>query len=232
MTRLHQARRGGGHADRARGLQRLPAAALGGPGDHHRLLPGARDRAAEHQPAAPDLRARRSTPRMRMAATFPHIDFRREVTIGHLLADIHTASGIGGKVNPPLRPREDVEALWEYLLDGKSTGSSATTPAAGTSRSSATPRDDVFARQVRLRRRRVPAARPDHRGAQARPVLQPDRRADLQEPGRAVRPARQGRHRGRARRGLRLVDADVHLDRARAGLASRRRSTPRSRASS
>ncbi|MEV4169589.1 MULTISPECIES: dihydroorotase [unclassified Nonomuraea] len=55
---------------------------------------------------------------VRMAATFPHIDFRREVTIGHLLADIDTASGIGGKVNPPIRPREDVEALWEYVLDG------------------------------------------------------------------------------------------------------------------
>jgi allantoinase len=53
-----------------------------------------------------------------MAQTFPHIDFRREVTVGHLLADCHT-TGIGGKVNPPLRPREDVEALWEYLLDGK-----------------------------------------------------------------------------------------------------------------
>lgn len=55
---------------------------------------------------------------MLMASTFPHIDFRREVTIGHLVADIHTASGIGGKVNPPLRPREDVEALWEHLLEG------------------------------------------------------------------------------------------------------------------
>ncbi|MER7283314.1 dihydroorotase family protein [Dactylosporangium sp. NPDC000244] len=54
-----------------------------------------------------------------MAKTFPHIDFRREVTIGHLVADIHTASGIGGKVNPPLRPREDVEALWEHLLAGE-----------------------------------------------------------------------------------------------------------------
>jgi allantoinase len=55
---------------------------------------------------------------VRMAKTFPHIDFRREVTIGHLLADIETASGIGAKVNPPIRPREDVEALWEYVLDG------------------------------------------------------------------------------------------------------------------
>jgi allantoinase len=55
---------------------------------------------------------------MRMAAAFPHVDFRREVTIGHLLADIDTAHGLGGKVNPPLRPRADVEALWEHLLAG------------------------------------------------------------------------------------------------------------------
>ncbi|KAB2977615.1 dihydroorotase family protein [Streptomyces sp. SS1-1] len=55
---------------------------------------------------------------VRMSKAFPHIDFRREVTVGHLLADIDTAHGLGGKVNPPLRPREDVEALWEYVLDG------------------------------------------------------------------------------------------------------------------
>lgn len=55
---------------------------------------------------------------LRMAATFPEVDFRREVTVGHLLADIDTASGIGAKVNPPIRPREDVEALWTHLLAG------------------------------------------------------------------------------------------------------------------
>ena len=54
-----------------------------------------------------------------MAKTFPHIDFRREVTIGHLLSDFHTASGLGGKVNPPLRSRQDVEALWEHVLAGE-----------------------------------------------------------------------------------------------------------------
>ncbi|WP_231911404.1 hypothetical protein [Rhodococcus sp. EPR-147] len=58
------------------------------------------------------------TAAMRMAKAFPHVDFRREVTIGHLLADIDTAYGLGGKVNPPLRPRDDVEALWEHLLAG------------------------------------------------------------------------------------------------------------------
>jgi allantoinase len=55
---------------------------------------------------------------MKMAEAFPHVNFRREVTIGHLLADIDTAHGLGGKVNPPLRPREDVEALWEHMLAG------------------------------------------------------------------------------------------------------------------
>jgi allantoinase len=53
-----------------------------------------------------------------MAKTFPHVNFRREVTIGHLLADFVTADGIGGKVNPPLRGRDDVEALWTHLLAG------------------------------------------------------------------------------------------------------------------
>jgi allantoinase len=53
-----------------------------------------------------------------MRDAFPHIDFRREVTIGHLLADCHTAP-IGGKVNPPLRPRDDVEGLWAHVLAGE-----------------------------------------------------------------------------------------------------------------
>lgn len=55
---------------------------------------------------------------VRMSRAFPHVDFRREVTIGHLLTDVDTADGIGAKVNPPIRPRADVEALWEYVLDG------------------------------------------------------------------------------------------------------------------
>lgn len=53
-----------------------------------------------------------------MARAFPHIDFRREVTIGHLLADFTSAANLGGKVNPPLRAPEDVEALWTHLLAG------------------------------------------------------------------------------------------------------------------
>ena len=53
----------------------------------------------------------------RMALAFPHINFRKEVTIGHLLLDVDAPCGCHAKVNPPIRPREDVEALWEAVLD-------------------------------------------------------------------------------------------------------------------
>ena len=55
---------------------------------------------------------------MRMAKVFPQIDFRREVTVTHLLADFDNANGNFGKVNPPIRSREDVDALWQAVLDG------------------------------------------------------------------------------------------------------------------
>ena len=54
-----------------------------------------------------------------MADAFPHINFRREVTIGHLMLDTAAECGPLAKVNPPIRPRADVEYLWEMLLDGK-----------------------------------------------------------------------------------------------------------------
>ena len=56
---------------------------------------------------------------LQMAEVFPHIDFRREVTIGHLMLDVNSRAGALAKVNPPIRPREDVEYLWEQLLAGK-----------------------------------------------------------------------------------------------------------------
>jgi allantoinase len=56
---------------------------------------------------------------MMMAETFPHIDFKREVTIGHLMLDINSKAAELAKVNPPIRPREDVEFLWEALLAGE-----------------------------------------------------------------------------------------------------------------
>ena len=54
-----------------------------------------------------------------MAEVFPHINFRREVTIGHLLLDVDAPSAGHAKVNPPIREREDVEYLWKCLLDRK-----------------------------------------------------------------------------------------------------------------
>ena len=54
-----------------------------------------------------------------MAQAFPHINFRREVTIGHLMLDTAAECGPLAKVNPPIRPRADVEYLWEMLQDGK-----------------------------------------------------------------------------------------------------------------
>jgi allantoinase len=56
---------------------------------------------------------------LQMARVFPHIDFRREVTIGHLVLDTSSRAGVLAKVNPPIRPREDVEFLWEQVLAGK-----------------------------------------------------------------------------------------------------------------
>ena len=55
---------------------------------------------------------------LQMQAVFPHIDFRREVTIGHLVLDTKSKAGPLAKVNPPIRPREDVEYLWEQVLAG------------------------------------------------------------------------------------------------------------------
>jgi len=54
-----------------------------------------------------------------MAEAFPHVNFRREVTIGHLVLDYDTPTRVAAKVNPPIRSREDVEYLWQSLLDSK-----------------------------------------------------------------------------------------------------------------
>ena len=56
---------------------------------------------------------------MMMADVFPHINFKREVTIGHLMLDITSKAAELAKVNPPIRPREDVEFLWQALLEGE-----------------------------------------------------------------------------------------------------------------
>ena len=51
-----------------------------------------------------------------MAAAFPNVDFRREVTVGHLLLDVDAPAGTYAKVNPPIRSRADVEYLWQAVL--------------------------------------------------------------------------------------------------------------------
>lgn len=80
---------------------------------------------------------------MMMQQTFPHIDFRREVTIGHLLAD-YTTANLGGKVNPPLRSPEDVEALWEHLLAGNVSWVCSDHACCRDEVKFGEPRDDVF----------------------------------------------------------------------------------------
>lgn len=80
---------------------------------------------------------------MMMQSTFPHIDFRREVTVGHLLANFHTAN-LGGKVNPPLRSPEDVEALWEHLLAGHFSWVTSDHACCKDETKFGEPRDDVF----------------------------------------------------------------------------------------
>jgi allantoinase len=56
---------------------------------------------------------------MAARAAFPDVAFRCEVTVGHLLLDEDTPAGLHAKVNPPIRPRADVEFLWQALLDGR-----------------------------------------------------------------------------------------------------------------
>lgn len=56
---------------------------------------------------------------IQMKECFPHINFQREVTVGHLLLDINAPTGNLAKVNPPIRPREDVEYLWKAIFDGE-----------------------------------------------------------------------------------------------------------------
>jgi allantoinase len=56
---------------------------------------------------------------LKMARAFPHVNFRREVTVGHLCLDYDAPTGVLAKVNPPIRSREDVEYLWQTVLDGK-----------------------------------------------------------------------------------------------------------------
>lgn len=54
-----------------------------------------------------------------MQTTFPQINFKREVTVGHLLLDVEAPTGKWAKVNPPIRPRADVEYVWNAVLQNQ-----------------------------------------------------------------------------------------------------------------
>lgn len=82
---------------------------------------------------------------LRMTKAFPHINFRREVTIGHLLASFETAAdGVAGKVNPPLRSPADVEALWKHVLAGEVDWVVSDHACCSTEMKFGKPKDDVF----------------------------------------------------------------------------------------
>ncbi|MFC1670149.1 dihydroorotase family protein [Spirochaetota bacterium] len=54
-----------------------------------------------------------------MRRAYPEINFGFETTAGHLLLDAESCPmGVWAKVNPPIRPKEDVEYLWEKVKDG------------------------------------------------------------------------------------------------------------------
>ena len=55
---------------------------------------------------------------LRLRKTYPGMDVGLEVTAGHLLLDTDCQMGVYAKVNPPLRPPEHREYLWEQVLDG------------------------------------------------------------------------------------------------------------------
>lgn len=53
------------------------------------------------------------------ARLHPRLDIRRETTLHHLMLTYDRLEGLGGKVNPPIRTRQDVEALWAGVIDGR-----------------------------------------------------------------------------------------------------------------
>ena len=55
---------------------------------------------------------------LKMQQVFPDVNIGREATAGHLLLDLANTD-IRGKVNPPIRPPEDREFLWQSLVEGK-----------------------------------------------------------------------------------------------------------------
>lgn len=50
---------------------------------------------------------------------YPHLDASLETTVHHLALAYDELEGLGGKVNPPIRTRADVEALWDGVRSGR-----------------------------------------------------------------------------------------------------------------
>lgn len=68
-----------------------------------------------HLSSADSVRAVREIRRL-----YPELDIRAETTLHHLCLthDMLEGQGVGGKVNPPIRTRHDVDALWDAVADG------------------------------------------------------------------------------------------------------------------
>lgn len=55
---------------------------------------------------------------LEVSRRYPQLEANLEVTVHHLALAHEDLEGLGGKVNPPIRTREDNEALWEGLRRG------------------------------------------------------------------------------------------------------------------
>ena len=197
---LHEARRAERQARRARRVQRRAAAALRGTRDLDRRVPRLRDRLPQHQPAAPLVEEG---------------DGRRADDAGRLPA--HQLQARGDRRPPPARHR--------LRLRRARQGESADPPARGRRGALAggararrrldreRPRvlldraevqreipEEHLARQVGLRRDRIPPLRRTQRRIETRHVLQPHGGAPLVEPRAALRRPAERRHRARLRR--------------------------------
>ena len=94
-----------------------------------------------------------------MAGVFPHIDFKREITVGHLLLDVDApaATGQGQPADPPARGRRVPLARGARRQGRLDRQRSRVLRRGGEGRAAASGRH--LAGQVRLRRHRVPAGR-------------------------------------------------------------------------
>ena len=217
----------------------VAAAALRGARDHHRVVPRPRDRAAQHQPAAPHLaqgdrgrdddavdRSRTSTSAARSpSATCSPTSTPRPTSAARSTrrcARARTSRRSGSTCSP-----------------ATSTGSSPTTPAAATRPSSATRATTSSSPSPASAAPSTSCAGMVSEGRKRGLLLRPDRRARQRQPGPPLRPGaprarstsgydadfalrRRRRRLGRAGRGV-AVDAGVHAVR---GLRDDRRGSP------